>query len=178
VKILALDLGTVTGWATDVSGKLEYGETDFSLHRGESPGMRFHNFNVWLRRMCCPTPFSDVNTSLVDLVVYEMPHVRGGAANDVLTGMATRVHEFCATHESRRAAQPVDYEMVHSATLKKYATGKGNADKEAMRAAAVAALGVIPEGSVDMKWAHAMDAMTDNMADALWIYWRAKAIRG
>jgi crossover junction endodeoxyribonuclease RuvC len=176
VKILALDLGTVTGWATDVSGKLEYGEMDFSLQRGESPGMRYHNFNSWLRRICCPTPFNEVNTSLVDLVVYEMPHVRGGAANDVLTGMSTRVHEFCATHESRRAARPVDYEMVHSATLKKYATGKGNADKDAMVVAAKRML--FGENGVAPIPSDQPCDVTDNMADALWLFWRTKAIRG
>lgn len=136
MKISAFDLGTKLGWATDVTGRLEWGEQDFSLKRGESPGMRFHAFNQWLfeiaggREMSMWSVFSGENhpehkepfQTAPELIVYELPHLRGGAATDVLVGFATRIHEYCAVWSKCR---PMDYAAVHSATLKKFATGNG-----------------------------------------------------
>lgn len=59
------------------------------------------------------------------LIVYEAAHHRGGAATEIAAGLATRVQEFCARHR-------IEHASVHSATLKKATTGKGNADKAAM----------------------------------------------
>jgi hypothetical protein len=52
------------------------------------------------------------------LIVYEQTHNRGGAATEVAAGFTTRVQEFAARHGIEHAA-------VHSATLKKFATGRG-----------------------------------------------------
>ncbi len=134
MNILALDLGTKTGWASytryPTSGHSTAGNTmsvtysqvfhgvqDFSLKRGESSGMRYIRFQAWLQQM--------FNSVRYDLVVYEMPHLRGGAAAEVLTGFSTVVQMLCS-------AQSVQYSSVHSATLKKFATGTGRADKAVM----------------------------------------------
>ena len=117
MKILAIDCGTKTGFAYYANGIVESGVQDFSLKRGESNGMRFLRFRSWLQDM--------LNMLGVDLVAYEMPHHRGGSATEVLIGMTTRIQEEC---DSRN----INYTSVHSATLKKYATGKGNASKEQM----------------------------------------------
>lgn len=64
------------------------------------------------------------------LIAYEMPHARGGSATQVLMGFVAVVHEFCAMHG-------VSHSSVHTATLKKHATGKGNAGKPDMISAAL-----------------------------------------
>lgn len=115
---LCLDLGTKTGWASCVDGAIESGVQDFSLKRGESPGMRWLLFKAWMLKM-----LDEVVRP--QLVVYEQPHHRGGAATHLLVGMATRVEEYCAPRE-------IDHAPVHSATLKKFATGSGRASKEQM----------------------------------------------
>jgi Holliday junction resolvasome RuvABC endonuclease subunit len=66
-----------------------------------------------------------------DAVFYEQAHHRGGAATELCVGFVTRVQELCAE-------RGVEYQSVHSGTLKKHATGRGNAKKPEMIAAAEA----------------------------------------
>ncbi len=117
MNILALDCGTNTGWASEVDGRVESGVQDFSLKRGESKGIRFLRFNTWLNGM--------LELIVPHIVVYELAHFRGGHATEILVGMTTRIEEFC---ESKN----IEYSSVHSAILKKFATGKGRANKEDM----------------------------------------------
>lgn len=117
MNILTLDCGTKTGWASLVDGRIESGVQDFSLKRGESKGIRFLRFNTWLVGM--------LELIKPHIVVYELAHFRGGHATEILVGMTTRIEEFC---EERG----IEYSSVHSATLKKFATGGGRANKEDM----------------------------------------------
>ena len=55
-------------------------------------------------------------------------HHRGGAATELCVGFVTRAIEAAAAHGA-------EYEGVPTMTLKKHATGRGNADKEAVRTA-------------------------------------------
>lgn len=116
MNVLALDLATRTGWALSEDGRIESGVESFEIARHESRGMRFVRFNRWLVRV--------VDTRR-PLIVYEQAHQRGGAATEVAAGFITRVHEFCALHA-------LEFSSVHTATLKKWATGKGNANKDEM----------------------------------------------
>jgi len=125
VNVLALDLGTRTGWALCEGGRIESGVQVFDVKRGESPGMRYVRFNRWLAGMYVGGPSSP------DIVVYEQTHNRGGAATEVAAGFATRVQEWAATYGVQHAA-------VHSATLKKFTTGSGRGQKDAMHSAALA----------------------------------------
>ena len=122
MNILALDCGTKTGWASFADGRIESGVQDFSLKRGESKGIRFLRFNTWLKAMA--------ELTNPQVVVYELAHFRGGHATEILVGMTTRIEEFCESNN-------IEYGSVHSGTLKRFATGKGNASKEDMRRAAV-----------------------------------------
>ncbi|MGH7731553.1 MAG: hypothetical protein ACRENJ_09940, partial [Candidatus Eiseniibacteriota bacterium] len=115
MKLLALDLGTRTGWALSSGAGLESGVQAFDLKRGESPGMRYIRFRRWLEEVGAG----------VELIVYEAAHHRGGAATEIAAGLTTRVQEFCA-------GRGLEHASVHTATLKKWTTGKGNADKVAM----------------------------------------------
>jgi Holliday junction resolvasome RuvABC endonuclease subunit len=118
VRILALDLGTLTGWAFWNGARRESGVQIFDVRRGESPGMRYVRFNTWLGTFG--------NSNRPELVVYEQTHNRGGAATEVAAGFATRVQEWCARWPGQEHA------AVHSATLKKWTTGRGNAKKPEM----------------------------------------------
>lgn len=140
MNILAIDPGTKCGWASLVDGRIESGVQNFSLKRGESKGIRFLRFNTWLVGM--------LDLIKPHVVVYEMAHFRGGSATEILVGMTTRIEEFC---EERR----IEYSSVHSATLKKFATGSGRANKEDMMKAA------------GLKYERIID--TDDEADALLI---------
>jgi len=116
VKILALDIATKTGWAYRVNGKVISGVEDFSLKRGDSPGMRYIYFNKWL---------SNFATQEDLLIVYERPNQRGGSATAVLLGLISHMEGFCAQRGFEHAA-------VEIQVLKKHATGNGDAKKEAM----------------------------------------------
>lgn len=142
VRLLAIDPGTHLGWAVSYDGRVESGVEDFSLARGESPGMRFIRFNAWLAEMC--------GSAKPEIILYEQPHLRGGAATDVLVGITTRIDEACAL-------RGIEHASVHSSTLKKSATGHGNADKGTMLAAA------------NVRWAETLGRAihSDDEADAL-----------
>ena len=141
MNILALDLATKTGWAIARNGQLvESGVQVFDIRRGESPGLRFLRFRSWLEDL--------LTEAAPDLVAYEQAHHRGGAATELCVGFATRVQELAA-------GDGIEYASVHTSTLKKHATGHGNAQKDAMVAAARKRWGIEPED--------------DNHADALLI---------
>jgi len=124
MNILTLDLATKTGWATFFNHRIFSGVQTFDLKRGESPGMRFLRFRKWLYEMKQNCP------GKIDLIVFEQAHHRGGAATQLCVGLMTDVLAFAA--EINAETMP-----VHTATLKKFATGKGNASKEAMIATAI-----------------------------------------
>lgn len=132
--VFALDLGVHTGWAVSRDGQVESGVQTFDLKRGESGGMRYLRFRRWLeeidpnaRRLSHEGALLDRNKEPL-LFVYELAHHRGGYTTEVHSGLATRVQEHCAQWD-------YPYQAVHSATLKKWTTGKGNADKAMMVAA-------------------------------------------
>lgn len=138
MKILALDMATVTGWATN--NPEMSGVENFKKRAGESRGMLFIRFESWLRDMIsCYGP---------DLIVYERPHARGRAANEVLNGLLALLTMACTTNT-------VQYTDCPSTTLKKHATGRGNASKADMMVAYREKWGAIPQD--------------DNEADARWL---------
>ena len=123
MNILALDLATKTGWATHINSIRHSGIQDFSLARGESVGMRFLKLRGWLNRM-------RELMARIDVIYYEQAHHRGGGATAAGVGFVTEVLAFAAGHNIETAP-------VHTGTLKKFATGKGNASKDEMIQAAI-----------------------------------------
>ncbi len=116
MNILALDCATRTGWACLLDGNIESGVQDFTKKRGESNGILFMRFNKWLREI---TPFN------VQVIAFEQAHHRGGAPTEICVGLTTRVMEFAASIDA-------EYMAVHSASIKRQATGKGKASKADM----------------------------------------------
>lgn len=127
---LCLDLATKTGWAHSNGGS-----------------------GVWnLEAATRPRVWGELRRRLEEverpgLLVIEKPHFRGGDATRVLVGLAT-VAELFASDCSIRFAE------VHSSTLKKHATGRGDATKEQVMAAARL---------------RGLEPIDDNHADAVWL---------
>lgn len=143
MTVVALDLGVLTGWAMSLEGRIESGVQEFALKRGESGGMRYIRFRRWLDELAVGAERRPM------LWVYELAHHRGGYTTEVHNNLAGRVQEHCAT-------LGYEYQAVHTATLKKWTTGNGRADKRAM---AEAALG---------RWhAEVASPLDDNQIDAL-----------
>jgi Holliday junction resolvasome RuvABC endonuclease subunit len=139
MNILALDCATKTGWCWVQGGIIkESGVMDFSKRRGESNGAMFLRFRRWLAGM--------MDDCMVNFIVYEQAHHRGGAATEIGVNLTGRVQEIAAEGE-------IEFAAVHTSTLKKWATGAGNADKTKMITAAQKYLGRPP--------------LDDNEADAV-----------
>lgn len=123
MKILALDISGTTGWATGSvdTGRIDSGTWSVKPGRGDSPGMRYVRLRARLR---------DVHAEQsLGLVAYEQAHHRGGAATEYAIGCVATVQAWCADNQVEHAA-------VHTATLKKFATGNGRASKTEMVEAA------------------------------------------
>ena len=138
--LLALDLGTATGWALrSRNGIIISGTQSFKPGRFEGGGMRFLRFQRWLDSVLLsePAPRRVVFEEVRRHAGTDAAHVYGG-----LLGQLTAVCEQFA----------IPYEGVPVGTIKRHATGKGNANKAAM-IAAMQALGHSPAD--------------DNEADAL-----------
>jgi Holliday junction resolvasome RuvABC endonuclease subunit len=99
----------------------------------------FLRFRAWLSRML------DME---VDLAVYEQSHFRGGAATEIGVNLTGRIQELCTD-------RGIEYSIIHTASLKKWACGHGKADKAQMVNRAAAYLGRAP--------------IDDNEADAVLI---------
>lgn len=122
MNILALDLGTKTGWAVSLNGAVASGVQDLTPRRFDGGGMRFLRFREWLQKM-----FAD---NKYDAVFFEeVRRHMGTDAAHIYGGLMGQLTEIC-----ERLSIP--YEGVPVGTIKKHATGKGNADKPKMIEAA------------------------------------------
>lgn len=117
MNTLALDLATRTGWAHTGGHS---GVADFSSANGLRH--RLGAFWGWL------DAFVDANQT--DQIVFESAHHRGGAATRSGIGMQTVAILAGYRHD-------IPVRCVHTATLKKHATGSGRATKDEMLAAAI-----------------------------------------
>lgn len=121
--ILALDLGTTTGWALrPTNGPIAHGWMSLKGGRYEGGGMRYLRFSRWLHEIYGTA--GDINA-----VYFE--EVRRHASTDaahVYGGLMATLTAWC---ESRN----IPYQGVPVGTIKKHATGKGNAGKDDILAA-------------------------------------------
>ena len=118
--ILALDLGTTTGWALRSNdGPIAHGFISFKTQRFEGGGMRFLRFKQWL------TEVKALGSGLEGLGAVYFEEVRRHASTDaahVYGGFMGVLTAWCEHHETPYAGVPVG-------TIKRHATGKGNASK-------------------------------------------------
>jgi len=118
--ILALDLGTTTGWALRGSdGHITSGSESFRPQRFEGGGMRFLRFRRWLTEI-------KQSCDRIDCLHFEevRRHVSTDAAH-VYGGFLATLTAWCEHHQ-------IPYQGVPVGTIKKHATGKGNASKDEM----------------------------------------------
>ncbi len=120
--IVALDLGTSTGWAVRrPDGAILSGVASFKPGRYEGAGMRYLRFAQWLDRLDMPSA----------VFFEEVRRHRGVDAAHCYGGLLATLTAWCE-------ARGIPYAGVPVGTIKAHATGKGNASKEAMVAAMVA----------------------------------------
>nr|WP_127657535.1 hypothetical protein [Alexandriicola marinus] len=124
--ILALDIGTTTGWALrGFDGLVTAGTASFKPGRYDGGGMRYLRFTNWLTEL-------DRLSGPVGTIWFE--EVRRHAGTD-----AAHVYGgLMASLTSWAELRGIPYEGVPVGTIKRHATGKGNANKAAMIAAAKA----------------------------------------
>jgi Holliday junction resolvasome RuvABC endonuclease subunit len=149
--VLALDLGTTTGYAIrNRDGVIASGTVSFRPNRYDGGGMRYLRFRTWLEAIV-----QDV--APINVVHYEevRRHLSTDAAH-VHGGLLATLTAWC---EQRSIA----YQGVPVGTIKRHVTGKGNADKATV-IAAVRARGFKPAD--------------DNEADALAILLWATETQG
>jgi hypothetical protein len=129
MNILALDLGTTAGWAMWRSGRVYSGSHVFSPSRHEGGGMRFLRFTRFLEefRGQSSDPLSGCYEPL-SCCYEEVAAHRGTHAAHIYGG-------FHACLTSWAEAEAIPYLGVPVGTIKRYATGKGNASKNDMLAA-------------------------------------------
>lgn len=137
VKMLAIDQASNAGWCT----KNASGVWDFNTRKDESSGMKMLRFRAKLKEVCA---LEEIN-----LIVYE--RVAGFHKNAIIHAakMVAIIESFCEENG-------IEYKAVSATEVKKFATGKGTANKDKMIEAAQSKLGYTGNN--------------DNEADALWIY--------
>ncbi|MBB5224633.1 hypothetical protein HNP73_004604 [Amaricoccus macauensis] len=122
--ILALDLGTSTGWASrSAEGLITSGTASFRPGRYDGGGMRYLRFTNWL------TGIDRLSGPVAAIWFEEVRRHAGTDAAHVYGGLM-------ATLTAWAELRGVPYAGVPVGTIKRHATGKGNAPKEAMVASA------------------------------------------
>ena len=140
MNVLALDLGTSTGWAMrSLDGHVISGVESFKPGRFEGGGMRYLRFKRWL------TDLKGTTEGLGAVYFEEVRRHAGVDAAHVYGGFLATLTAWCEHHA-------IPYQGVPVGTIKRHATGKGNASKADV-IAAMRALGHEPSD--------------DNEADAL-----------
>jgi len=141
--ILGIDPGTKCGWAVIREGvHLFSGVWDLKPRRHDGGGMRF------VRLLCKLNEIA--GATKIDAVAYEEVRRHMGVdAAHIYGGIVATISGWC---EERS----IPYSAIPVGTIKKQATGKGNATKPDMIAAA------------ERKWP-TVAVIDDNHADALWI---------
>lgn len=119
-SLVALDLGTTTGWALRGRGDfISSGTVSFKPSRFDGGGMRFVRFRRWLEQF-------DSDAGPIEAIYYEevRRHVGTDAAH-VYGGLQAVLTSYCEEHL-------IAYQGVPVGTIKRFIAGKGNADKAAV----------------------------------------------
>ena len=116
--VLAIDLGTTTGWAMRaIDGHITHGFVSFKPGRYEGGGMRYLRFKRWLNELRMLA--SDIHSVYFE----EVRRHAGVDAAHVYGGLLATLSAWCEHHN-------LPYQGVPVGTIKRHATGKGNANKD------------------------------------------------
>ncbi|MBF0181344.1 MAG: hypothetical protein HQM03_15080 [Magnetococcales bacterium] len=117
-SILALDLGSKMGWALrQTDGTITSGTVEFRPGRFEGGGMRYLRFKQWLDEV---RGFAD---PIGSIFVEEVRAHAGVTAAQMYGGFLAHLTAWAEFHS-------IPYRGVPVGTIKRHATGKGNASKE------------------------------------------------
>ena len=123
MTVLALDLGTITGWALrSADGRINSGPVSFRPSRYDGGGIRYLRFRAWLDGIA-------TDAGRIHFIPYE--EIRRHLSTDsshIYGGLLATLTAWC---EERGVA----YQGVPAGTIKRFIAGKGNADKAAVIAA-------------------------------------------
>ncbi len=146
--VIGLDLGTKCGWGVlDLEGnRIDSGHWNFQPKRFESAGIRYIKFAKELRLLLARYPNCKVG--------FEAVHRhRGVAAAHVYGGLLATMQSILDDED-----YSISYLGIGVGTIKKHATGRGNAKKNEMIASAIE------------RWGHDdWETKSDDEADALWV---------
>ena len=118
--VLALDLGTATGWALRGEyGVITSGTVSFRPDRFSGGGMRFLRFKRWL------TEVKNTAGGIDAVYLEEVRRHAGTSAAHVFGGWLAILTAWCEHHS-------IPYQGVPVGTIKRHVTGKGNAPKQAV----------------------------------------------
>lgn len=114
MKVLSLDIASETGWA--ISNDL-YGTWLFKTLKDESMGMKLLRFRSKLEEVQAYNNF--------DVIIYERPAGRHAHAIIHQSKLIAMLESFCVENA-------IEYKAYSASHIKKFATGKGNANKQLM----------------------------------------------
>lgn len=137
MNILSLDIATHCGWKTRTAS----GVWDFTLKKSDSYGLRIVRFKARVREL--------IDLEDIDLISYERVAGLHKGAIIVASEMVGVLHDLCIE-------KGVEITAYSASEIKKFATGKGNANKAAMVQAAKEKYGYIGD--------------SDDEADAIHLY--------
>jgi Holliday junction resolvasome RuvABC endonuclease subunit len=140
-KILALDLGTKTGWAIKSKNQITSGTIEFKPSRFEGGGMRYLRFQKWLEEI------NQLSHGIDQVYFEEVRRHMGVDASHSYGGFLAYLTGWCEDKNPK-----IPYLGISVKVIKKHITGNGNSKKEAV-IEAVKKLGFNPKD--------------DNEADAL-----------
>jgi Holliday junction resolvasome RuvABC endonuclease subunit len=136
MKILALDIATKTGWKTETAS----GVWDLKPNRGESEGMRVVRFKSKVREI--------IDLEGIQIVSYERPAGLHKSSIIVASEMIGVLKDLCIE-------MGIELACYSATEIKKFATGKGNANKDKM---------------IEAAKAYGYHPQDDNEADAIFLY--------
>jgi Holliday junction resolvasome RuvABC endonuclease subunit len=116
--VLALDLGTQTGWSLLHNGQVTSGTLSFKNDRYQGGGMRYLRFSRWLDDM-----HRLLDNTIGEVYFEEVRRHLGVDAAHVYGGFLATLTGWCER-------EGIPYEGVGVGTIKQHATGKGNAGKQ------------------------------------------------
>lgn len=135
-KILALDLGTNTGWAIWQQSEPNHhyqvfsGTINFKNDRFQGGGMRFLRFRNWLDDI-------NYNDAITSVYFEEIRRHLGIDAAHIYGGFLATLTSWCEDHQ-------LPYQGVPVSHIKRHMTGKGNANKQEV-IKSITSLGYLPK---------------------------------
>ncbi len=157
--LLALDLGSTTGFAIGEPGVIVSGAVKYKHNRFTGGGARYLEFQTWLTDLYGRRKFAHV-------VLEEVRAHKGVDAAHAYGGFLAVLTAFCERHH-------LPYSSIPVGTIKHFATGNGSAPKTKLDRLKKGRAGLSVEEAV-RSWG--FNPQDDNEADAiaLWHCWAAR----